>query len=523
MTHSFSRVPQIEIPRSTFDRSHGVKTTFDAGYLVPILCDETLPGDTFSCSFDAFARLATPINPIMDNMFMETFFFHVPYRIIWDNFTKMMGEQENPTDSIDFTVPTINSLSIPIGDIKDYFGLPIVGQNDVSALPLRAYNLIYNEWFRDQNLQNSVTVNKTDTDSESNYSLLRRGKRHDYFTSCLPWPQKGGATAIPISGSAPLIGLGLTSAAQPTTITAVNETSNANVTYQYGIQVPLGTTGAGVGLDTIVAKMGATTGSNPEFYADLDAVSATISDLRQAFQVQRLLERDARSGTRYVELIRSHFGIKNAGGDARLQRPEYLGGGSTPINITPIAQTSETGTTPQGNLSAIGTAAPRNHGFTKSFTEHGIVIGLINVRADLTYQQGTHKMWKRSTRYDFYYPTLAHLGEQAVLRSEIYTDGTSNDDLVFGYQERWAEYRYKPSTITGLFRSVAVGTLHSWHLSEQFLSAPQLNSTFIESNPPVDRCIAVPSEPHFILDGYFRYRCTRPMPVFGVPGLIDHF
>jgi len=515
MQHQFSRVPSTDIQRSSFDRSHGLKTTFDAGYLVPCFVDEVLPGDTFNLKMDAFLRMATPIYPIMDNIKVETFFFFVPNRIIWDNFKRFMGEQTDPNDSTDYLIPSRTQQFLE-GTLPDYFGLP-VGTGNITAndLPFRAYNKIYNDWFRDQNLQDSAYENKEDgVGLLTNYPLRKRGKRHDYFTSCLPWPQKGDSVDIPIGTTAPVV----TGAGNGQVITVNNESDEIR-----RIQTDGGTAG---NLSKLGVVDNSTAGLQGQLYADLsEATASTINQLRQAFQIQKLLEKDARGGTRYVELIASHFNIYNAGGDARLQRAEYLGGGSSNVNIHPIAQTSETGDTPQGNLSAIGTAAVNNHGFTKSFTEHGFVIGLINVRADLTYQQGINRMWSRKSRYDLYWPSLAHIGEQAVLNKEIFADGNvNNDEGVFGYQERYAEYRYKPSMITGKFRSNGVsGSLDAWHLSQDFATLPALNDDFIQDSPPMDRVLAVPSEPDFIADIYFNLRCARPMPMYGVPGMIDHF
>ena len=514
MSHSFSRVPQADIPRSVFDRSHGFKTTFDAGYLIPIFVDEALPGDTFNMSMSLFARLSTPIVPFMDNLFMDTFFFAVPMRLVWDNWERFNGAQTDPDDSTDYLVPQITSTAVtgwPIGSMADYFGIPTgVGSLAHSALPFRAYNLIWNEWFRDQNLQDSVPVFRDDgPDLPSEYSILRRGKRHDYFTSCLPWPQKGPSVPLPLGTEAPVI----SNAQVPLGVVAGNSAAvrQTNEASRYALRLNHTSTG-----DMI---WGAETGMKVDLS---DATAATINSLREAFQVQRLYERDARGGTRYIEIIKSHFGVTSP--DARLQRPEYLGGGSTPVNVNPVTQTSSTdATTPQGNLAAFGTASASGHGFSKSFTEHCIVIGLAAVRADLNYQQGLNRMWSRRTRFDFYWPALSHLGEQAVLNKEIYAQGTSADNDVFGYQERFAEYRYKPSLITGQFRSQAAQSLDIWHLAQDFGSLPVLNDEFIQDNPPVDRVSAVPSEPNFLLDTYFKYRCARPMPVYSVPGLIDHF
>jgi len=526
MRHSFSQVPSVNIPRTSFNRSHGHKTTFDAGYLVPVFWDYMLPGDSANLRMAHFTRMATPEFPFMDNLFMESFFFSVPYRLVWDNFQKFMGEQRNPGDSTDYLIPQVpapTTTGFVNGSLYDYFGFPTM-VDDYSANNLlgRAYNLIYNEWFRDQNLQNSVVVDVDDgPDVATDYVLLRRGKRHDYFTSCLPWPQKGPAVDIPLGTQAPIVGLGVNTRAYDSTASGnVWETDAVSATTYPFWKTVEGTIG---GNHTLMVRGSAASNGNLMVYADLeDATAATINQLRQAFQIQKMYERDARGGTRYTEIIRAHFGVTSP--DARLQRPEYLGGGSGRINVHPVAQTSETDSgTPQGNLAAFATASAANHGFTKGFTEHCVVLGFVCVRADLTYQQGLNREHSLRTRLEQYWPALAHLGEQAVLTKEIYLQGTVDDDIVFGYQERYAEKRYKPSYITGKFRSNDPQSLDHWTLTQDFGSRPTLSSAFIQEDPPIDRVIATPDEPQFLCDLYFDYIHARPMPMYGVPGNIDRF
>lgn len=517
----FAMIPRADIPRSVFVTEFTHKTTFDAGRLVPIYLEEVLPGDTFNVTFTGFARMGTPVFPVMDNFHLESFFFFVPNRLVWTNWVKMMGERLSPADHNNYSVPqVVFSAAVPVGSVADYMGIPgqtgqYVEPFEVNALPFRGYELIWNEWFRDENLQTPIAVNLNDTDEQHTTSIgfqqcLRRGKRPDYFTTALPWPQKGDAVTLPLGTTAPVNATGA-----PTFLSGT-----------LGAVAPLVRTSTGV---TLASNDGTINWSDPNLEVDLSAAtSATINAIRQAFQVQRLLERDARGGTRYTELLLSHFGVTPQ--DARLQRPEYLGGGSTPVQINPIAQTSASGlsggSSPLGALGAAGTAVAR-HGFSGAFTEHGFIIGIVNVRADLTYQQGLHRLWSRQTRYDYYWPAFANLGEQAVLRKEIYFTGLeANDDMVFGYQERWAEYRYHPSMITGKFRSYVSGNIDEWHAAQHFATAPVLGSTFIEDVPPMERILsagAAAVNMQFLFDSIFTVRATRAMPTYSVPGFIDRF
>jgi len=499
-----SQIPKEAIPRSSFDRSHGYKTTFDSGYLIPFYFDEVLPGDTHNVGVTTLARLTTPLVPIMDNFWAETFFFFVPYRLVWDNWEKFNGSQDNPGDSTAFTVPKVDvtaTTGYTEGSLFDYFALPtketnVVNSWNPNALWLRAYNLIWNSWFRDENLQNSLTV-ETDNgpDSDLIYSVQRRGARYNYFTSCLPWPQKGDALRIPMQASTEI----------------VRGTGAAG-----GVSIggPSGTSGYTLDSSGATLQYTGTSSVNPKMF--VDTIGGTINELRQAEQLQVLLERDARGGTRYTEVIRQHFGVISD--DARLQRPEYLGGGRQNINVTPIPQTSATGTgTPQGNLAAMASFGGRNGGFVKSFTEHGVIIGLISVTGDLTYQNGLDRAWSRQTRYDYFWPALQNLGEQPVYKKEVCCNDSAVNDQVLGYNERYGDMKSKISRVTGKFRSNSTGTLDYWHLAQDYGTAPTL-AHMVQDNIPLDRCIAVPSEPQFLLDSYFRVTSSRPMQTFAIPG-----
>lgn len=541
--HSFSNAPQVYQKRSRFDRSFVRKMTFDEGKLVPFFVDEVLPGDTISLTVRDFCRLATPVAPFMDNLYLDKFFFFVPNRLVWEHWQNFCFEQEDPDDSTDYVVPTCQLAGGTagengIGTVWDYFALPtgLTKALNVNALPFRMYYLIWNEWFRDENLQKSVKIDKSDTNSVfkadrisdqpswifssgttyvNGFALAPRGKRFDYFTSALPFQQKGPGVELSLSGNAFVYdaqGVSVDGLSNPKEISVAGRLMTRELDGNWPHELyEYNTTNQSL-FD-----------SKRFVYADLSSVTGvTISSLRTAFQMQKFYERLARGGSRYTEVLTSFFGVVSP--DSRLQRPEYLGGSSKMMNINPVAQTSSTGdVTPQGNLAAYGVSASKYHAFTKSFVEHGYIIGLLEVRADLTYQQGINKMWLRSTVYDWYWPTFAHLAEQAILNAEIYAQGTDEDKGVFGYQERYAEYRYHPSEICGHFRSTYTKPLDVWHLSQKFDSLPTLSDQFIQDKPPVERVVATKNYPHFLIDIGFKYHTTRAMPMYGIPGLVDHF
>ena len=543
VNYSFAQQPQVNMPRCSIKRPSTYKTTLNAGLLYPVFCDEVLPGDTFILDASVVARLTTPLVPFMDNLVLDFQFFFIPNRLVWKHWAEFCGEQEQPGVVKNYTVPAVGcpASGYEVGSIFDYFGIPTgvrFADHDVQALPLRAYNLVWDEWYRDENVQERVfdyTISD-DNDLATKYKLLPRGKRKDYFTSALPWPQKGAAVSV----DAQIMGNG-----KPLGLQAYKHNGSPSDTGAHY----LGAYGTGSVADTVVLRYGSVDPSSGSFVPgpslasnsvgvtpnpDDSGMTASIgiNALRQAIALQHLLELDARGGTRYTELLRAHFGVTSP--DSRLQRPELLGSFSVPIYLHTVPQSSGTGTTsetPQGNLSAFGLASGTNRAFSKSFTEHGIILGLVSIRSDLTYQQGLPRMWSRSTRYDYYWPALSSLGEQAILNKEIYAQNASKvdkdnlviNDKVFGYQERWSEYKYGYSKVTGQLRSTYSQSLDYWHLAQKFDELPTLSPKFLEENPPLDRILAVKNAPQFIFDAYYDLKCVRPMPLYCVPGLVNHF
>lgn len=537
----FAVNPQVNIGRSTFKRYSDHKTTFDAGDLIPILVDEVLPGDTSSMDMSALVRMTTPIFPTMDNGAIDFYFFFAPTRILWDHWKELNGENRETawTQKVEYSVPQLTApanTGWTEGTIADYMGIPTKVKNiSVNALPFRAYGMIWNEFFRNQNTTaptlvetgDANTAGSNDGTTDNKQAIeggkpLKAEKYFDYFTGCLPAPQKGEPVRLPMQGNAP-VGMfhdsELTNSFDQNKKIYLNGTGDGTPIAQLWPNNKGGTTTL---LDGATSNKG-NTNSGAYLGANLNEITAaTINQLRQAFQIQKLLEKDARGGTRYREVLREHFGVISP--DSRQQIPEYLGGYRMPININQVVQTSETTqASPQGNVAAMSVTTMRQSMFTKSFTEHGYIIGLAVARYDQTYQQGLERMWSRKTRFDYYWPVLANIGEQAVLNKEIYIQGNSKDEEAFGYQEAWADYRYKPNRVSGKFRSNASGTLDSWHYAQNYNKLPTLTSDWMHAgNTELERTLAVQDEPNFIADFYFMCKTTRVMPVFSIPGLIDH-
>ena len=524
-----ARIEPAQVPRSRFINTWTRKTCFDPGWLIPILVDEVLPGDHMRYNITAYVRMQTALFPQFDSIRLDTFFFFVPCRLLWSSWQGFMGEEQSPGTYTPLTLPVINDLPLggaAVNSIYDHFGIPVAGQIAagqrpiINALPFRAYNRIFQEWFRDENLSNPPTWNTGNgPDTYTNYNNKRRSKAPDYFTTALPWPQKFTAPTVSLGSTAPVKGIGVTGA-QPAHGVAANYLVTPGVLESFPTQA----WGTDAAPNNIAIKIDGS--GNPAVYADLaSATGITINTLRQAWLVQQMLERDARGGTRYTEIVRNHFGAINP--DFRLQRAEYIGGGQSELNITPIAQTT-TGGGGLGALAGAGTAAG-SHGASFAATEHGYIIGIIHGRIEETYQQGLHPMFTRSTRNDFYWPSLAGLGEQAVKMKEIYCTGDPvNDEVVFGYQERYHEYRTRTSEAVGTMRSTAAGTLDAWHLARKFTAAPALNNAFIEDNTTtqIQRILAAGAATTgmaFLADIMYRREATRPIPTYGTPTTLGRF
>lgn len=548
----FSLNPSVDIQRSKFERNSDVKFSFNVGDLVPFYVDEVLPGDTFSIDTSKVVRMQPLVAPIMDNLYLDTYWFFVPNRLVWDHWKEFCGEntQSKWIPSVEYTIPKIvgcvdssftdpdvEACSWKSGDIADYMGIPVCSaaitnlqqRIEVNALPFRGYTMIWNEFFRDQNLQDPIPIptgdgkivveRSPDTPDliTSGVGILKACKYHDYFTSCLPSPQKGPDVALPLSGLAPVVTGG---------DIGKDIGSGTAVSFRYPNGSKAGFLKASSSNTVLSTTSDSQSGLVPNnLYAQLgSAALGTINELRLAFQMQRIYEKDARGGTRYTEILKNHFGVTSP--DSRLQRPEYLGGSRVPININQVVQTSSTSNTPQGNTAAYSVTADVHSDFTKSFVEHGYIFGLCVARYDHTYQQGLERMWTRSDRFDFYWPSLANIGEQPVYKREIFANGSDQDKQVFGYQEAWAEYRYKPNRVAGEMRSNVTNTLDVWHLADDYASAPSLSDTWIvEDSKNLNRCLAVNEKVSNQLwaDIFVKNTSVRPMPIYSIPGLIDHY
>nr|DAW00347.1 MAG TPA: Capsid protein [Microviridae sp.] len=534
----YNQVPHANVPRARFKRDYSLLTTMNEGDLVPIYCDEVLPADTAKIDLNALMRMSTPLYPVMDNCYCDFYFFFVPSRLLWEHFENLMGQNDSTfwAEKVEYTTPktTAPTGGWNVGTLADYFGIPTgVEKLQVNSLPFRAYAKIWNEWFRDENLQQPVTTSKTDattagsnagtalTDAEAGGLPLKVCKYKDYFTSCLPTPQKGDPVKINSSNGnvLPLLEDGTPAYKYTPNQFAFgpNNFWENNTTGSTNNQITAITSkGSGNG-----NRYNDANGNEAKVTLGVEMSSISINELRQAIAVQHILERDARTGTRYKEILQGAWGVTSP--DARLDRSEYIGGYRLPININQVIQTSSTdATSPQGNTAAFSMTTMSRNMATYSATEHGFIIGLAAVRVDHSYQQGVSRMWTRSTRFSYYDPMLANLGEQAVLNQEIYAQGNAQDEEVFGYQEAWADYRYRTNQITGEMRSTYAQTLDAWHYADKYTKLPTLSSDWIkEGRENIDRTIAVESQNshQFICNFYFDQTWTRAMPIYSIPGL----
>lgn len=544
----FAQLPRVDISRSTFDRSSSHKTSFNVGDVIPFYIDEVLPGDTFNVKTSKVVRMQSLLTPLMDNIYLDTYFFFVPNRLVWEHWRELNGENTTSAwiPTVEYQVPQVTAPTggWSVGSLADYFGIPVSVSNlSVSALPFRAYALIMNEWFRDENLSDPLNIPVTDatvvgsnganyiTDVVKGGKPFKAAKYRDYFTSCLPSPQKGPDVQIPVAqpGAIPVFSASPTHVSTPPSDSGLSASAMSfNGPGFSNMYLKTGSSGnfprdASFGGSTVEGLVSVSP-NNLYAFQDGTAAAATINQLRLAFQIQKLYERDARGGTRYIEILKSHFGVTSP--DARLQRPEYLGGNRVPIRINQVLQSSETtSTSPQGNPTGQSLTTDVHYDFKKSFVEHGFVIGVMVARYDHTYQQGLERFWSRKDRFDYYWPVFANIGEQAVLNKEIFAQGTSVDNEVFGYQEAWADYRYKPNRVSGEMRSAAPQSLESWHLADDYNTLPSLSDSWIrEDSATVNRVLAVSERVanQLFADIYIQNKCTRPMPMYSVPGLIDH-